>query len=84
MARMMNIPVVGLIENMSYVKCPTCEDKLYIFGKGKTREKASELGLKVLAELPIDMKTRELVDAGEIENANVTSLNEIINLLKGE
>ena len=84
MARMMNIPVVGLIENMSYVSCPTCSDKIYIFGKGKTREKASELGLKVLAELPIDMKTRELVDAGEIEKADVSTLYDLVNLLKGE
>ena len=84
MARIMNVPVVGLVENMSYVKCPTCNDKLYIFGKGKTREKAAELGLKVLAELPIDMKLRELVDAGEIEKANVSNLEEIVNLIKGE
>ena len=84
MARLMNINVVGLIENMSYVECPTCNDKIYIFGKGKTREKASELGLNLLAELPINMKTRELVDAGEVEKADVSKLSEIVNLLKGE
>ena len=50
----------------------------YIFGKSKTREKANELGLKVLAELPIDMKVRELVDAGEIEKVDVSNLTEII------
>jgi Mrp family chromosome partitioning ATPase len=84
MARMMNIPVVGIIENMSYVKCPTCNDKIYVFGKGKTESKAKELGLNLLAQIPIDMKTRELVDAGEIECADVSSLNGIIDILKGE
>ena len=84
MARMMDIKVVGLVENMSYVKCPNCDEKFYVFGKGKTAKTAKELNLNLLAELPIDTKIRELVDAGEIEKADVSALNNLINILKGE
>ena len=84
MARLMNIPVIGLVENMSYVTCPKCNEKIYLFGKGKTAEKAKELNLNLLAELPIDLKTRELVDAGEVEKVDVSAFKDIINTLKGE
>ena len=54
MAQMMNIPIVGLVENMSYVQCPDCGKKLYIFGEGKTEEAAKEYHLPLLAKMPID------------------------------
>ena len=67
MAQMMNIPIVGLVENMSYVECPDCGKKLYIFGEGKTEEAAARYGLPLLAKMPLDPTLAELVDAGEIE-----------------
>ncbi len=79
MAKMMNIPVLGLVENMSYITCENCGEKSYIFGKGKTSEKAKQFGIEFLGELPINVKIRELVDAGEIENADVTAFSLILD-----
>ena len=67
MAEMMHIPVLGLIENMSYVKCPDCGREFRIFGEGKTQTVADELGIPLLGRLPIDPKLAELCDTGEIE-----------------
>lgn len=67
MAQMMNIPIVGIVENMSYMTCPDCGKKLYPFGEGKTEEAAAKYGLPVLAKMPIDPKLAKLVDDGAIE-----------------
>lgn len=67
MANMMNIPIVGLIENMSYFECPDCGKKHSIFGEGKIDEIAAEFDIPVLAKLPIDTKTPTLADKGAIE-----------------
>ena len=70
MAKLMNIPVLGLVENMSYVVCPDCGKEFKIFGESKIDEIAAELGVPVLAKLPIDPKTASLVDKGAIELAD--------------
>ena len=67
MAQMMNIPIVGIVENMSYMECPDCGKKLYPFGEGKTEEAAAKYGLPVLAKMPIDPALAKLVDDGAIE-----------------
>ena len=67
MAEMMNIPIVGLVENMSYLACPDCGKKIHLFGEGKTHEAAKRHNLSVLAEMPIDPALAALVDAGNIE-----------------
>ena len=68
MAQMMNIPIVGLVENMSYITCPDCGKKLYPFGEGKTQQAAEEYGLPLLARMPIDPELAHLVDLGRIED----------------
>ena len=68
MAQMMHIPIVGLVENMSYVSCPDCGRKIYLFGEGKTAEAAAKYGLPVLAKMPIDPALAKLVDEGDIES----------------
>ena len=68
MAKMMNVPIVGIVENMSYVACPDCGKKIYLFGEGKTAEAAARHDLKVLAQMPIDPTLASLVDAGRIED----------------
>lgn len=73
MAKMMDIPVLGLIENMSYAVCPDCGKKLRLFGKGSGAV-ADELGLPLLAELPIDPDLAQLVDNGEFEKFTCTAL----------
>ena len=67
MANMMNIPVLGLVENMSYVACPDCGKKIHIFGEGKVEETAEKYGLPVLAKLPIDPQLAKNCDQGVIE-----------------
>ena len=69
MANLMNVPIIGLVENMSYFECPDCGKKHSVFGESKIDEVAAELGLPVLARLPINTKTAGLVDKGAVELA---------------
>lgn len=68
MAEMMNVPIVGLVENMSYAACPDCGKKIYLFGEGKTAQAAAAHNLPLLAEMPIDPALASLTDAGSIED----------------
>ena len=67
MAKMMNIPRLGLVENMSYVECPGCREKIYLYGKGKTEETAARYALPVLAQIPITPDLASLCDRGLVE-----------------
>lgn len=67
MAEMMNVPIIGLVENMSYALCPDCGKKMNIFGESHIDETAEKFGLKVLAKLPIDTELAKQVDGGLIE-----------------
>jgi len=67
MAAMMNIPVIGLVENMSYVKCPDCGREISVFGKSKAEEVCAQYGIDLLARMPIDEKLSALIDRGVIE-----------------
>ena len=67
MAEMMNVPVLGLVENYSYFKCPDCGKENQIFGPSKVDDVAKDFGLDVLAKLPIDPKLAALCDRGMIE-----------------
>ncbi len=78
MAKMMNIPVLGLVENMSYFECPDCGKRHSIFGESKLDEVAKELGVPVLARMPIDPKTAALVDRGAVELANTDMFNDFV------
>lgn len=82
MANMMNIPVLGLIENMSYYVCPNCNEKINIFGKSKIDETAAELGVPVLAKLPINPEINVLVDEGRISEIEANELDDFVELLK--
>ncbi len=67
MAQMMNVPVLGVVENYSYLICPDCGRKIEVFGRSKADEAAKEQGLQVLAKLPIDPDFAALCDAGKVE-----------------
>ena len=67
MAHQMNIPVLGVVENMSYVKCPDCGKEIKIFGESNLQETAKELGLNILGRIPIDPAMASLADKGEFE-----------------
>ena len=81
MAQMMNIPIVGLVENMSYITCPDCGKKLYPFGEGKTQQAADEYGLPLLARMPIDPELAQLVDQGRIEDFQGSWLDAVADKL---
>ena len=67
MAELMDIPVIGLIENYSYVQCPDCGKKIYVFGESHVDEVGEKFGLPVLAKIPLDPKISAAVDAEGIE-----------------
>ena len=70
MAEMMNIPVLGIVENMSYFKCPDCGKEHAIFGESKVAAAAEEFGIAHYARLPIDPAIATMVDAGEVEHVS--------------
>ncbi len=67
MAEMMNIPILGIVENMSYITCPDCGKKIGVFGESHVDEVAAKHGLKVLAKMPIDPRLAQNADQGVIE-----------------
>lgn len=82
MAQMMSVEVIGLVENMSYVKCPDCDKIIKIFGESHIEEIAEKHGYPLLAKMPIDPTLASLVDLGEIEKMNVDYLDGAIEVLK--
>ena len=70
MAEAMNIPVLGIVENMAYVRCPDCGAEFRIFGEGKTETVADELFVKLLAQIPIDVNLAAAADEGRFEFIN--------------
>lgn len=82
MAKTMNIAVLGIVENMSWVKCPDCGKDIHIFGESKIDEIASELNTNLLGRMPIDPKIAELCDKGEIEKLDHTYLNNAIDYIE--
>ena len=69
MADKMNVPILGIIENMSYITCPDCGKKIEVFGTSKIDEVASGYGIEVLGRLPINPALAAACDAGAIEDA---------------
>lgn len=67
MAKLMNIPILGIVENMSYFLCPNCGEKHEVFGPSKADETAKAFGTEVLAKLPFDRELSKLCDSGLIE-----------------
>jgi len=67
MAQLMNVPVLGIVENFSYLKCPDCGKEISVFGPSHVDEVAAEYGLDVLARIPIDPTLANLCDKGALE-----------------
>ena len=84
MAKMMNVPILGIIENYSYLECPCCKEKIEVFGKSHVDEVAEQFGIPVLARMPIDPKLAALCDAGTIETVETDVLDEAIAKITAE
>ena len=82
MASMMDIPVLGMVENMSYVKCPDCGKELQIFGESHFEELCGEMQVMPLGKMPIDTKLTELCNKGEFESFDVDYLKPAADMLE--
>ena len=81
MAQKMNVEVLGLVENMSYITCPDCGKRLNVFGESKADEIAQNYGLKVLGKLPIDPELTKLCDSGNIDDYDKDYLDSAVEVL---
>ena len=77
MAKMMNIPVIGMVENMSYVECPDCGKQFSVFGEG-SESVAEETGTPLLAKMPIDINLARMIDNGSIEHFDGSFMDKAI------
>lgn len=82
MANMMHIPVLGVVENFSYLKCPDCGKHISLFGESHIDEAAASLGTKVLGKLPLDPAFAQKADAGEFYQMENNYLDEAVIVLK--
>ena len=82
MAEMMHIPVLGIVENYSYVKCPDCGKEIKVFGESHIDEIAKELGMSVLGKMPIDPKLAEMVEAEKFYEVKNEYLKDAVERLQ--
>ena len=82
MANMMHVPVLGFVENYSYLECPDCGKKINVFGESKLDAVAQELGVPVLARLPIDPKVAEAYDSGLMETVNTDLMKPVLEAVE--
>ena len=82
MAGMMHIPVLGFVENYSYLQCPDCGKKIEVFGKSHLDEVAAQFGLPILARLPIDPKVAEAYDGGLMETVDTGALDPVLDAVE--
>lgn len=82
MAKMMDIPVLGVVENMSYFECDDCGKKHYIFGESRAEEVCAQYGVKLLARLPINPAFAKLCDNGRIEDAECKEILPAVEAIK--
>ena len=82
MAQMMNIPILGLVQNNSYVECPDCGKKISVFGESHIEETAKEYGLDVLARIPINPEIAKACDEGRVEEVDAVWLSDALDKIQ--
>ena len=82
MAKKMNIPIIGLVENMSYLECPDCGKKISVFGESHVEEVAKENEIPVLAKIPIRPEITKSVDEGTVEYVKAEFLDTAVEAIK--
>lgn len=84
MANMMNVPILGIIENMSYIKCPDCGRKISVFGESGVDALALDNGIHAVAKLPIDPDLTKAADSGKLEEFENNYLSDFLDkIIKG-
>ncbi len=84
MAQLMNIPVLGIVENLSYLTCPDCGKKISVFGESHLEDVAKEYGLDILARVPIDPELAGLCDKGLIELMENPCMESAADIIEGK
>lgn len=84
MAKTMEVPILGIIENMSYAVCPECGKKIDIFGESKAEKVAQEMGIQFLGSVPVDPELSALCDKGEIERYDKNYVDECAGILENK
>ena len=79
MANMMNVPILGIVENMSYIKCPDCGRKISVFGESGVDALALDYGIPAVAKLPVDAELTKAADSGKIEELENNYLSDFFN-----
>lgn len=82
MVEMMNLPVLGIVENMSYVVCPNCEEKIYVYGKQDSKSFKARYGYERLAQIPFDGAIASQVDKGNIEAMSRTYFDDVVAMIQ--
>lgn len=82
MANMMNVKVLGLVENMSYVECDHCGEKMYVFGESHVQEVAEKYNLPVLATIPLNPAIAKASDTGTIEDLEIKQIQEAADFIE--
>ena len=82
MANTMEIPVLGIVENYSYIKCPDCGKLIYPFGEGKTDDVGLKYGIPVLSRLPMDSRIADAMDNGLVEDLDMDVLGETADTIE--
>lgn len=77
MAQKMDIPILGIVENMSYIKCPDCGKHIKLFGESKIESTSKDLNIDLLGKLPIDTEIAKLCDSGKIEDMDISYIKDI-------
>ena len=81
LAAMMDIPVLGLVENMSYAVCPHCGERIEVFGESRAQELADRHGIEHIARIPLDRKLAAACDKGMIELFEGDWLDELYSVI---
>ena len=82
MAQMMHIPVLGVVENYSYLKCPDCGKEIKLFGESHIDEAASQLAMQVLGKMPLDPAFAQLADQGIFYKADNIYLDDAVKKIE--
>ena len=83
MAKHLGIPLIGLVENMSYIECPKCDEKILVFGESQAQSSAEMIGIPILGHLPLDTLLSVLCDCGKIEDYHHEELENITDIVIG-
>ena len=82
MAKMMNVPVIGFVENYSFLECPDCGKKIKVFGESHLDKVAAQLDIPVLARLPINPAIAQAYDGGRMESVDTSCVSGVIEAIR--